>query len=391
MISRMHPRRIILPIFLILMLPAFAHAATFAEKKTLVLSAAPPDNTYLAGASVTVSAPLPADLAAAGGTVTAYSPIGGDALIAGGTVHLQEAVGGDVRAIGGRVMVDAPVSGDVVAAGGTISVTAPARDMRLFGVNVQATGGAHGPVTIYAADVTLSGEYDGDVEVIASDRFTIGPNTHIHGVLKYNAPQQAEVPSSSRVDGGATYTGSYAYVPTNAEAQKFAIAGAGVFFIVRALAVMVAAGLLAGLFPQFSEALATRILTRRHARTSLLALLGFGILIATPVLILLLAVSFVGGGIALLLGSSYVLLLCLSYLYAGIVTGGILRHTATKRSAALISWKDAIVGMLAFFIIGSIPYLGGMITLIALCLTLGAIVTNLYLFAFRRDTAWQES
>jgi hypothetical protein len=229
------------------------------------------------------------------------------------------------------------------------------------------------------------------VEVIASDHFTVGPNTHIHGVLKYNAPQQAEIPTSSIVDGGVTYTGSYAYVPTNAEAQKFAIAGAGVFFIVRALAVMIAAGLLAGLFPQFSEALATRIFTRRYARTSLLALLGFGVLIATPVLILLLTVSFVGGGLALLLGSGYVFLIFLSYIYTGILAGGALRQLITKRSATLISWQDALAGTLVFFILGSIPYLGGIITLIAVCLTLGFIVSGLYLFTFRRDTSWQES
>ena len=386
----MNANRIILPALLLLMLPALAQAATFAEQKTLVLSSAPPDNTYLAGVSVTVSAPLPADLAAAGGTVTAYSPIGGDALLAGGTVHLQEKVAGDVRAIGGRIMIDAPVSGDVVAAAGSVTVSAAARDMRLFGVNVQATGGASGPVTIYGADVTISGDYAGDVEIIASDRFTIAPGTHIHGALKYNAPQQAEIPSSSAVDGQVVYTGSYAYVPTNAEAQKFALAGAGVFFIVRALAVMIAAGLLAGLFPQFSESLAARIFTGRKARTSLLALLGFGMLIATPVLIVLLGVSFVGGGLALLLGPAYVFLLFLSYLYAGILTGGLLRHLITKRSATLISWKNAIGGMLAFFVLNSIPYVGNVIMLIAVCLVLGAIVSNLYLFAFRRNTAWQE-
>lgn len=383
-------RRIILPVLLILMLPTLASAATFAEDKTLVVSSSTPDNTYLAGVSVTVSAPLPADLAAAGGTVTTYSPIGGDALIAAGTVHLQEAVGGDVRAAGARVTINAPVAGDIVAAGGTVTVTARARDVRLFGASVQATGGAQGPVTIYGADVTLAGDYAGDVEIIASDHLTIGPDTHIHGVLKYNAPQQADIPASSVIDGGVTYTGSYAYVPTNAEAQKFAIAGAGVFFIVRALAIMVVAGLLAGLFPAFSEQLALRIFTRRHARTSLLALLGFGLLIATPVLILLLAVSFVGGGVALLLGSAYVLLVFLSYIYAGVLAGGAFRYLTTKRSATLISWRDAIVGTLLLFILSSIPYLGGIVTLVALCLTLGTVVSLLYQFAFRRSASWQD-
>lgn len=380
-----------IPALLILMLPAFANAATFAEQKTLVLSTTTPDNTYLAGANVTVNAPLPADLAVAAGTVTTYSTIGGDALIAGGTVHVQDAVAGDVRAIGGRVTIDAPVAGDVVAGGGTISVSAPARDVRLFGASVQATGGAHGPVTIYGADVTLSGEYDGDVEVIASDRFVVGENTRIHGALKYNAPQQVELPATSKVDGGVTYTGSYRYVPTNAEAHRFAIAGAGIFYIVRALAVMVAAGLLAGLFPQFTEALAKRAFMRRRMRMLLFTLLGFAILIATPVLTLILGVSFVGGALALLLAPLYLLLVLLSYLYAGVLAGGLLRHTATKRSPQLISWKDAIGGMLVFFVLGSLPYIGVPITLIALCFTLGALVSGLYRFAFTRDTSWQDA
>ncbi|KND49342.1 MAG: hypothetical protein AB203_03005 [Parcubacteria bacterium C7867-008] len=384
----MSTSRIILPVLLALMLPILSHAATFAEDKTIVVSAPPPDNTYLAGVSVSVSAPLPADLAAAGGTVTTYSPIKGDALITGGTIHLQEAVEGDVRAAGLQVLIDGPVTGDVVVGGGTVKVTAPARDVRLFGLQVLATGGAEGPVTIYGTDVTLAGEYAGDVEIIASDRLIIGPDTHIRGTLRYNAPQQIEIPASSVVDGGVTYTGSYAYVPTNAEVQKFAIAGAGIFFIVRALAVMVAAGLLAGVFPIFSAPLATRVFTRRYARLSLLALLGFGVLIAAPALILLLSVSFVGAAIALLLGAAYILLVFLSYLYAGILAGGAVRYLATKRSATLISWKDAIVGMLVFFIAGSLPYVGGVITLVALCITLGALVSNLYLFAFHRTTSW---
>ncbi|KND50476.1 MAG: hypothetical protein AB202_02360 [Parcubacteria bacterium C7867-007] len=380
--------RIISLALLTLMLPILAHAATFAEDKTLVLSDAPPDNTYLAGVTVTVSAPLPADLAATGGTVTTYSPITGDALIAAGTIHMQERVEGDVRAMGLRVLIDGAVRGDVVAAGATVKVTAPARDVRLFGLQVLATGGAEGPVTIYGTDVTLAGEYAGDVEIIASDRLTIGPDTRIHGTLRYNAPQQVEIPASSLVDGGITYTGSYAYVPTNEEVKKFAIAGAGIFFMVRALAVMVAAGLLAGLFPMFSTPLAARVFTRRYSRLSLIALLGFGILIAAPVLILLLSVSFVGAAIALLLGSAYILLLILSYLYAGILVGGAVRHFATKRSATLIYWQDALVGMLLLFIAGSIPYVGWIITLLAVCITLGALVSNLYLFAFRRTTSW---
>lgn len=379
-----HP--IITFIALLLVIPTLASAATFAEDKTLILSTPPVDNAYLAGTSVTVSTPLPADLVALGGTVMTYSAITGDALIAAGTVDIEQAVGGDVRAAGARVTIAGPVSGDVVVAGGRVNVSGGARDMRIAGASVNVSGGAHGPVAIYGADVTLSGEYDGDVEVIASDHFTLGEGTYIHGALKYNAPTQVEVPASAHIDGGATYTGSYAYVPTNAEAQKFALAGAGIFFIVRALSVMIAAGLLAGLFQTFTRALAERAYTRRPARAALLALLGFGVLVAAPMLILFLLVSFVGSGLALLLGSAYMLLFFLSYLYAGILTGGLLRQLPPRRAQIQdITWKDALLGTLVLFIIGSIPYIGWVITLVALCFTLGVLVSGLYAFAFPKD------
>lgn len=383
----MNMRHSIPLVALLLALPTLASAATFAEDKTLVLSTSPVDNAYLAGTSVTVSTPLPADLAAIGGTVTTYSPIAGDALIGAGTVDVEQEVKGDVRAAGGRVTIAGPVSGDVVAAGGRVNISGGARDMRVAGAYVNISGGARGPVVVYGADVTLSGEYDGDVEVIASDRFVIGEGTHIRGALKYNAPVQAEVPASAQIDGGTTYTGSYAYVPTNAEAQKFAIAGAGIFFMVRLLAMMITAGLIAGLFTRFTLALADRVYVRRPGRLALVALLGFGITIATPVLILLLLVSFVGVGLAFLLGAAYVLLLLLSYTYAGILAGGLVRRVGSRAPYPGISWKDALLGMFIFFVLGSIPYIGWAVTLVGMSFTLGAIVSGLYAFAFPKDTA----
>jgi hypothetical protein len=388
----MNLRRSIALFFLLIALPLSASAATFAEKKNLVYSTPTPDNAYLAGTSVTVSTALPADLAAIGGTVTTYSPIGGDALVAGGTVDLEQPVVGDVRAVGARVTVASTTGGDVVVAGAQVNVSGTARDMRIAGASVQVTGGAHGPVVIYGADVLLSGTYDGDVDIFASDRFTLGENTHIHGVLRYNAPTQVDVPASSVVDGGATYTGSPSYVPTNAEAKKFALAGVGIFYAVRALAVMIAAALLAGVFPAFTLAFTERAYARRLPRAALFVLLGFAFIVATPIFIILMLVSFVGAALALLLFSMYTLLISLAYLYIGILAGGLLRRATRRKSLAQgVSWKYALLGMLVFFIVSSIPFIGWMIALLALCFSLGTLVSGLYAFAFPRDTSlWDQ-
>jgi len=360
---------------LLFLLPSFAMAATFAEKRDIVLSDPPPDNAYLAGTNVTIRTQLPADLAAAAAFIGIDAPVTGDVLVGGGTVNLNAPVSGDLRAVAGRITIDAPVGGDIVAAGGTIRVSGTSRDMRLFGGTVNVTNGSKGLVTIYGADVNLSGDFAGDVEVFASDHFTVGENTHIRGVLRYNAPQQVEVPATAVIDGGTTYTGSYSYVPTNAEAKKFALFGAGIFFIVRALALMIAAGLLVGLLPIAATTLVRRTLQVPLRRSSLTALLGFGIIVATPVFIVLLIVSVVGIGIALVLGLLYLLTLVLAYLYAGALTGAAIRRTLSRKKGTYsVSWRDAAFGMLAFFLVGSIPFVGGLITLVLLCLALGGLV-----------------
>lgn len=372
---------------LILLFPLTGLAATFAGEETLTLSEPVADNAYVAGANVTVSTDLPADLTVAGGSVAIYAPVMGDVLATGGTVVIEKPVGGDVRVAAGRVHITSDVAGDIAAAGGTVNVSGKARGLYIFGGNVQVTGGASGPVTIYGSDISLSGDFTGDVEIIASDRFTVGEGTHIAGTLRYNAPEQAAIPATAAIDGGATYTGSYAYVPTKEEARKFAIAGAGIFLIVRTLAGMIVAGLLVGLFPQFAGRVADMALTSGGRRTSLFALLGFGLLVATPLLILLLLLSFVGAGIALLLGVLYLLLLLLAYIYAGVIAGAALRRHAFSRFTQNreITWKDAVLGVLVLNLVGIVPVVGSFVKFVLAIVAAGILASITYRFAFKSN------
>lgn len=370
---------------LILLFPFTGFAATFIGEEELTLTEPVPDNAYVAGANVNVSTDLPADLTVAGGTVGIYAPVAGDVLATGGTVVIERPVGGDVRAAAGGLHITSDVAGDVAAVGGTISVSGKARGVYVVGGTVQVTGGASGPVTVYGSDITLAGDFAGDVEVIASDSFTISENTHIAGALKYNAPEQAAIPASARIDGGTTYTGSYSYVPTKEEARKFAIAGAGLFLVVRTIAGMIVAGLLVGLFPVFAGRIADMALTSGGRRTSLFALLGFALFVAAPILVLLLLLSFVGAGIALLLGILYLLLLLLSYVFAGVIAGAALRRHAFARFSVRreITWRDAVLGVLVLNLIGIVPVIGPFVKFILAITAAGILTTLAYSFAFR--------
>lgn len=370
-------------------LPLTGLAATFASDQELTLTEPVPDNAYIAGANVSVSTDLPADLTVAGGTVGIYAPVQGDVLAAGGTIVIERPVGGDVRAAAGKIHISSDIAGDVAVVGGTVIVSGKARGVYVAGGTVQITGGASGPVTIYGSDIMLAGDFTGDIEIIASDNFTIGEGAHIAGTLRYNAPEQAIIPASAQIDGGTTYTGSYSYVPTKEEARKFAIAGAGLFLVVRTIAGMIVAGLLVGLFPVFAGRIADMALTSGGRRTALFALLGFALFVATPLLVLLLLLSFVGAGIALLLGVLYLLLLFLSYIFAGIIAGAALRRHAFARFSTRreITWRDAVLGILVLNLIGLVPVIGSLVKFLLAVAAAGILATLAYRFAFRSPEA----
>lgn len=370
-------------LMLALFFPVAAEASTILTQRTLVVSEPIHDNAYLGGADVNVTVPLPGDVLAGGGTLTLSAPVAGDALLTGARIDIAKAVAGDVRAVGASILIEDRIGGDLVAAGGTVIVRGNASSTRIVGGQVTLENGARGPVVIYGADVSLGGEYAGDVEVTASDSLVIAENTIIRGVLKYNAPQEVAIPASASVMQGVVYTGSSSYLPTSEEAQRFAIAGAGVLLVVRIIAAVIAAGLIAGLFPVFNAQVIDRTLARSPRRFILLTLLGFAVAVATPVLIILLIVSFVGMGVAVILGLLYVLLLILGYLYAGILAGAALSRGLLKRPGT--SWRAAVLGTAALYLIGSIPALGPAITLVLATAAMGSILTIAYRFAFARE------
>lgn len=366
------------------LLPCSVGAATVAAEEALTLSEASSGNAYLAGANVRVTAPISGDVSALGADIIVLAPVNGDALLFGGRIEAGGAVDGDLRAFGGRLFIKGNAEGDIFATGWSVKVSGKGSDMRIGGVNVEVTGGSNGRTAIFGSSITLGGEFAGDVEVFASDHLTLLPSAHILGSLEYDAPQQADIQEGAIIEGDVAYTGSASFLPTKEEAQTFALAGAGLFLIVRILSGMVASGLIAGLFPRFANDVASRILRRSWRKFILLALLGFGIAVVTPILAFFLAASFVGFGIAFLIGSAYVLLALLSFFTAGIVVGALIARLVFKKEK--VTWRSATAGALALSLIGMVPFVGVPVTMALVVASAGAIVTSCYRFAFGRDT-----
>ncbi len=371
-----------------LLTPLSALAASYPEDSSLflagrsVLVATSSDAVYAAGGSVTVTSAVEGDLSVLAGSLVVTAPIKGDALLAGGSVSVRGPVEGDVRAFGGHVSLAGDVGGDVVVFSATAEVSARgAQHMLIGGGNVSVVGGAEGPVTVYGNHVFLGGTFTDDVTVIAGGRVTLAEGAAIQGNFTYESPERARIAPSAVISGETRYSGP-SYLPSSEQTHALILAGFGVFLFIRFLAGMILAGLLAGLFPGLTHAVAARAFDASMRSRLLTLMLGFAIIVAVPVLVFFLALSFVGMGLALLGATLYVLLGIGAYAYAGVLVGALFARTLFKRSE--VFWHDGALGMLALSVIALVPGIGTLLVALLVAFVEGVLATLLFHAAFSR-------
>ena len=361
--------------------------ASFSAARSLLSASSSPGNAYAAGISVVMTAPVASDLSAVGGSITVAAPVAGDELLLGGSISSRAPIAGDLRAVGGNINIEKAVAGDIIAFGLSVYDSGRAGEsVFIAAMNSTLTAGASGPVTIYGNNISLAGDFADNVEIIAGGRLTLAPGTTIHGTLSYEAPEEVVVPESVTI-GDIEYK-RISYLPDAGTSRALALISVGFFLFVRILGALILAGLLTGLFPRFAEMITGRAYTA-HPRSILLTmLLGFAVLAATPVLLVLLTLTFVGIGIAFLVLISYILLVFLAFLYAGILLGGVFARLYMHRET--VHWHDGVFGMLALSFVALVPFIGLFIVTLFTTFSAGALLLIFFNFAFPREEQTSE-
>jgi len=371
---------------LVLLLPVQSMAATgpssFSVGRSFVVASSSPGNAYFAGASIVSSAQIVGDLFALGGSIVTTAPIQGDGLLLAGSVNSRAAVQGDLRVVGGSVSIDNPIRGDLIAAGFSVHNTERVQgSVFIIAAETQLTGGATGPVTIYGNDIALAGNFADNVTIVSTGKITIAEDTTIVGTLTYQAPEPAVIPASATV-GAVAYT-TASYLPDPGTSRVLAVAGLGLFLLVRILGALILTGLLAGLFPKLAVAVVERAYTGQPRNVLLTMLLGFAILVTTPVMILLLTFTFVGIGLAFILLILYALLSVLAFLYAGIILGSMCVRRFLGRETIL--WHDGVLGMFVLSLITLVPVGGSLVAFFLIIFAAGALLQIFFQASFPRD------
>ena len=328
-----------------------------------------------AGGAMNLTDSVAGDAFVAGGRVTTASDVRGDLVVAGGEVSIGGAVGDDLYAAGGEVQLDAIVSGNARVAGGNLGVgpaTVVHGALSLSGGRIRFEGMTHDSLRARGGEVEIDGTVLGDAEVRA-EHVEIGPSTRIDGTLTVYGTREPTVPAGAVIGGGLQFHEADLSVHFDDEdARDVRTVAHGVGSFLWVLGVFIAGVLFTVAFPAYSARAADWI-----GREPLRSLgLGFVILVCLPVLGLLLLVTIVGIPLALILFLLYVLLLFLGWVTSALFLGRkgleLLRSPepvpATRRIAALLA------AVVALWLLGQVPVVGGWITFAALVLGIGALV-----------------
>lgn len=361
--------------------PALAQGAAAAPPAGAA-SAPASRNVYAGGREVRPAGPTQGDFVAVGGRVIVDQPVGGDATLAGGAVDVRAPVADDLRAAGGDVSVENSVGGEAFVAGGNVTVRPQAGIAgmaRLFGSSVTMDGRIDGDLQAAGQSVKVDGEVRGNVRLEGAT-IELGPKARIGGSLHYASG------SELRRDPAATIAGPVVREP----AQKSGAEGRGgmgdgrrpghgPFWaggIVSYLALLACAAVFLLVVPTFSRQAPERI----RSEPWLSLAIGFGSLVAVPMLAVLLFVTLLGIPLGIAVMALYPVLLLTGFL-VGVLFVAQLLPPALRKPLPL-TFKSAIaycaLSLLLVLLVGLVPFVGGLAIGLVSIAGIGACVLELY-------------
>ncbi len=338
------------------------------------------DDLYAFAATITIQGTVNGDLVAAGQSVVIAGTVTGDVIAAANTVTISGRVGGTLRAAAVTVTLAGDVARDAVIGSGNLTLAPNAsigRDL-LLGVGQGTIGGRVArTIVLGGGTINLAGQVGGDVRGEVGT-LSLAPGATVDGALRYTSDNEAQIAQGATVRGGVERT-----APQRREGvQAAASPVGGVIDWVRALVgVFVLGFVFLALVPRFSRCAADSL------ALSLGSVIAYGAvaLVGLPVLaVVVLLVGLLIGGwwLAALALALYGVLLALGYVVVSYFAGRWLLVRAGR--AELHPALMLLVGAAILLLLGAIPVLGGIVTLIVLLLGSGALIAA---FLRERETS----
>ncbi len=350
--------------------PSPAHAAELRYEKEGTVKVAEgesiDDTVFLAGKTAIVAGVVDGDVFAAAERVEVTGTVRGNVYSAGESVTIAGEVSGNVHAAGKNVEVDTKVGGSGFLAGQNVIVAEGsnlARGGYLAGESVRSKGRVGRDLLFAAETMEVSGSVERSVrgygsQVAVSSSGSVGGDLHVH------VPSQDAV----EVDDGATVSGE-TIVDIEEQEERRAFLYPGFYFgvLAKALAMLLMGLVLVTLFPSLLPP------TPESSKEVLRDMgLGFIALIATPVVMLIIALTVIGIPVSMVLGMVYALLVFLSTL--------VVAYFAAQRLPAPNNRRLVLntgASLLVILFVVAIPFVGPGLNFLVHIFGMGCLVVHL--------------
>ncbi|WP_135607237.1 DUF4097 family beta strand repeat-containing protein [Methanococcoides methylutens] len=357
----------LIPIMLMLLFAGNASAASmFDAGDTVIIDDIVEDDVYLAGGTLIVSGTVLGDVVATGGTVQIDGNISGDLIVASGDVTITGSIGDDIRVACGNFELSGNVGDDLLVTAGTVSTTGESTvggDATIRSGDADLAGNFGGLLDASAGDLMFSGNVEGDAILDAND-LTIGPDSSIKGDLEYSSSNELSIPAgivgeeikSERIaqsgddfDGDGvlkviSFIGKIAYY--------LFLFGLGVILIL--------------VFPEKTEEIVKDIQEETFKNIAVGLLLLIGVIIGSAILM----ITIIGIPIALLLLLLLLIVLMFAKVYTAMWLGEI---TFRKAGFEYNQWTVLAAGLFLLLVLTELPFVGGLISLLATLVAMGSM------------------
>lgn len=306
------------------------------------------------------------DSAIAGNLVDIVGNVDGIGFIAGNTVNVNGEleyafVAGNSINVNGKVLKSAYIAGNLINFSKDTTIE---RDLSIAGSSITLSGNLNRDVNAGGSKVVITSDakIKGDVNINA-DEIVVEKGATIGGTLKYNENAKADISKEASLTSVRTYDVEETSSNNNTTFTSTLISVANMLVVFAVIALV---------FPRVAN---KTMETVESKETNYLKSFGIGllILICTPIIALFLLISSIGISLSLIVLALYAVCLYLAYIVSGIALGNLIINKLLKQNANI--FLTGIIGIIVLKVIILIPYIGGLISLIALCIGLALIVS----------------
>lgn len=329
-------------------------------------------NFYAAGQAVNIDGKITGDLFCAGQTISVRGEVAGDVICAGQSIDVSGQVGGSVRTAGNTINIRGNVARNLQMFGATLILNPEATigwDALIGGASADIGGKIGRGLFGGVADIIISGEINGDVDMSVDSRYQdrsgliIADSAIINGDLIYTDRHDANIGSQASIASETTKK-----LPKESVAKKdltIAWAWGKLYSVFAALVI----GLVLISLWRKPIIEITNKMQKTPGKT-----IGWGaiIMLITPILSAILIFTLIGIPLSVIMFGLWLLAIYLSKIITGIFIGrNILEKTIKHKSDSLI-WA-MIIGIIVGWLIFSLPIIGWMLTLVAIWWGLGGL------------------